>query len=779
MPRKRIINQENITEKLEYIGLDLENIPKNLTKSQKIHFRPPKFVEGKQQYKQYKYIKIKDIEILITPTNRLNSLQEKYKLAEPLSEYLDNKTEKNLIKHTTFLRMLNQVKIEDIKKIENEQNKLSKKIPFRVKFEGNYLWQIYYSEENDKYFMLVTIEESDYSAFFYILKKKLEESEDKVFVPISGTEYTKNFYNKLELEEIENSLWLLTKDWPLIYEVTSANEKYTMQIIGETNIYGKIKTPYRIVIKNKKQATEIYRLLKLMFILQTDLPNYFEFKTSIGKTGEIEFYLKNKKLEYENIKEFIKEEYIDGEKSRQEAAKKVNDNHIKLEKLKEISKEQEIEYVEKEKQISTFLECKRTFLGKFKYYFKYGKKKKDSKKGKNETNINTKVKRKNKKGEHQEVSNDEIEKIKSSLVKKEKYKEKYSIEELIEKYKELESVETNLRNINLDINAIKLKNKNMAKKIENATAFIEEIDKHKRSIFEFWKYSNKDEMASLPEGEEEEVNVIKRIHTIFDYEEDIEQFGKNLDQIQRKKLTNKELDSIFVTTELLNIINQIKTNNIVPKDIENNLREMKRKEKLEDLEQKEDDKVFGGIIQNNKIGNFSHRELPRKIIDILEVTKTTKTLGYKLAIENTLKSLKKAIGKITLLQDVTVYKAVINDTLNMNELQIFNLNPEKELEEALNQVFTQQDKLKISFYRLDLKQGENAIGYTNSIFYNNQNKTLPIGMDLSTKMLIDFSKLKKDFKKTAVLKILKFENEKDDFSKIKIKSIPLYEALED
>ena len=779
MPRKRIVNKESIIGKLEYIGLDLDNIPKKFRESKVINFRPPKYIEGKQQYKQYKYIPIKEIEILLTPTNRLNSLQEKYKMAEPLAEYLDNKTEKNLLKHTTFLRMLNQVKISDIEKVEEEQEKLSEKIPFKVKFEGNYLWQIYYSEENKKYFMLVTIEDSDYSTFFYILKKQLEESEEQVFVPISGTEYSKKFYTKPEIEEIENCLWILTKDWPLIYEVTNSVGKYMMQIIGETNIYGKIKTQYRLIIKTPKQAIEIYRLLKLLFILQTDLPNYFEFRTSIGKTGEIEFYLKNKKIDYENIKDFIKEEYIEGETRKQEIALKIDKNHDKLEELKEIEKAQEAEYLEKEKQIATFLECKRTFLGKFKYYFKYGKKKKESKKGNIESSVNTKVKRKNKKEEYQDVPEEEIEKIKTSLIKKEKFKESYSIEELIAKYKDLEKVETNLRNINLDINAIKLKNKNVAKKIENATSFIDEIDKHKRSIFEFWKYSNKDEVSSLPEGEEEEVNVVKRIHTVFDYDEDFEQFGKNLDQIQRKKLTNKELDSIYVTTtNLLNLVNQIKTNSIVPKDLENNLKEMKKKEILEDTDEKEEEAVFGGIMQRSKIGNFSHRELPKNLIDILEITKTTKTLGYKLALENVLKNVKKAMGKITLLQDVTVYKAVINDTLNLNELQVFNLNPEKELEEALEQAFI-QEKTKISFYRLDLKQGENAIGYTNSVFYNNQNKTLPIGMDLSTKMLIDFSKLDKDFKKTMILKVLKFEDEKDDFSRIKIKAIPLYEALEE
>ena len=35
----------------------------------------------------------------------------------------------------------------------------------------------------------------------------------------------------------------------------------------------------------------------------------------------------------------------------------------------------ELEYLSKERQISTFLECKKTFFGKVKYYFKYSKKK--------------------------------------------------------------------------------------------------------------------------------------------------------------------------------------------------------------------------------------------------------------------------------------------------------------------------------------------------------------------------------------------------------------------
>ena len=62
-------------------------------------------------------------------------------------------------------------------------------------------------------------------------------------------------------------------------------------------------------------------------------------------------------------------------------------------------------------------------------------------------------------------------------------KKNCTIEEVIESYRELQKIENELKNVVMDINAIKLKNKNMAKKIENATKFIEEIDNHKKKYF--------------------------------------------------------------------------------------------------------------------------------------------------------------------------------------------------------------------------------------------------------------------------------------------------------
>ena len=479
MSKKVEEKKEEFEKKLNYIGLDLDNIPKTILEFRDLELRISKSYEEKQ-YKQYRFIPIKDIQILLSPTNRLDELEEKYKKASPLRDYLDDKNEENIIKHTTFLNMLKQVKIEDIEKIEKEQTNLTKKIPFKVKYEGNYLWQIYYSENTDKYFMLVPTNDSDYSTFFYLLKKQLEKKKTgKIFVPVRNVGYTNTYLKKSEFEDIENYLWLFTKDWPLIYEVYDKSEKLSIQIIGETKVYENIKSAYKIKLNNSIEANKFYKLLKAMFILQTELPHYYQFQTNINKSEEIEFYLEDRKIEYEELTEFIKDEYDLSQEKKKVANNLIDENKEKLETLKITALEQEIEYLEKEKQITTFLECKKSFFGKFKYYFKYNKKSKI----------------KNSKKENKNILKDNTKTEEVETKKIEDKKENYTLDELIESYKELEILENEIKNLLMDINALKLKNKNMKKKIENATLFIQEIDSHKKSIFEFWKYSNKDEVA--------------------------------------------------------------------------------------------------------------------------------------------------------------------------------------------------------------------------------------------------------------------------------------------
>lgn len=766
MPRKKKEIIEGISDKLEYLGLDLDKIPQNLKKFEPLEFRVSRFYDEKQ-YRQYRYIDVKDIQILLSPTNRLTDLNEKYQKARPLCEYLDNKNEENLIKHTIFLNMLKNVSIEEIENIENEQTKLNREIPFKVKFQGNYLWQIYYSENTDKYFMIVPTEDTDYSTFFYLLKRQIENKRvGKVFVPVSNVKYSNKYLKKSEFEDIENYLWLFTKDWPLIYEVYDKKNEMTVQIIGETNVYEKIKTTYKIQLNNEAEASEFYKLVKALFILQTEIPNYYNFETNINNEGKLEFYLDDQKIEYKHMVEFIREQYKIGLKRRKEVKSKIRAYNKRIKKLQELVATQEIEYLAKEKQISTFLECKKSFFGKVKYYFKYSKK---SNKG-IKTEVEEEIVEENQQAEPVQTSEPTKREKKRIPIKK-----IYTLEELITSYKELEELENQMKNLLMDINALKLKTKNLAKKIENASKYIEEIDSHKKSIFEFWKYSNKDEMDVLPEGEQEEVNVIKKIEKTFNYEDDLEEFGKKLDKIQRKNLTKEDTDSVYIaTTNLVEVLNKIKTNNILPEEIEKSLKDLKAEAKeLKSLDEEEYD-IFGNVIQDTtkirKINNKKHRELPKDKFNILEVNKNTKQIGFKLVLQSIIQNITKALEKGVIPESLPVYKAINENILNNKGINVFNINPENEMKEA-----SMAYGNNINLYKLHIKEGTKGIGFTNIIFYDNQNKTLPVGMDLSTKMIIDTSKLHLKMLNQKSFNIMSFDNEQDDFSDFEIKKVTVFD----
>ena len=192
------------------------------------------------------------------------------------------------------------------------------------------------------------------------------------------------------------------------------------------------------------------------------------------------------------------------------------------------------------------------------------------------------------------------------------------------------------------------------------------------------------------------------------------------------------------------------------------------------LSENEEFDIFGGIIQDStkvsKIKNKKHRELAKDKFNILEINKNTKQIGFKLSLEKIIANLKTAMNKVVVPEEIPVYKAIGENNLDDRKINIFDINPEKEIQEAIK-----KENNKINFYKIDLKEGSNAISYTNCIFYDNQNKTLPVGQDLSTKILVDISKLQLDLKNKTSFKMVEFENEKDDFSEINIKTVTVFE----
>ena len=210
MPRKTFKgNTENLnilTNKVNYIGFELEKVPEFLKKFEPLNYRVPK-VYDETTYKVYKYVKIKDIEILITPRDRLDELEERYRLASPLFTYMKPETDEDIEKYAYFLKMINQTKISDIENIEKEQKEFEKEIPFDVKFADNFKWQVFYSDYADKYFMLASTKETDNSPMFYLLKRKIEENKSRskkegtIFIPISNEEYTGKVLKRSEIED--------------------------------------------------------------------------------------------------------------------------------------------------------------------------------------------------------------------------------------------------------------------------------------------------------------------------------------------------------------------------------------------------------------------------------------------------------------------------------------------------------------------------------------------------------------------------------------------------
>jgi len=284
----------DIEEKLKYLKLDLNNIPKCLLEKSEINLRPARNYEEKK-YKVYKYVPISKINILLTRANRLNSIQEKYKMASPLYSYLVPEDEEGIFKHTIFLKMIRNMNIDGIKNIEEEQEKLRKDIPFKVKYSENYLWQIYYSEYTKSYYMLAPIEDMDYSCLFYLIKEQIECSKSKeekeIFVPISYLDYSRKYFTKSQVADLEKYIWKFTKEWPLIYEVYDKNDNMSFQIVGNTEVYDRINSIYKISLESHEDATKFYKLIKALFILETEFPNRYKFEVKIAEERWLRIYI--------------------------------------------------------------------------------------------------------------------------------------------------------------------------------------------------------------------------------------------------------------------------------------------------------------------------------------------------------------------------------------------------------------------------------------------------------------------------------------------------------
>ena len=98
-------------------------------------------------------------------------------------------------------------------------------------------------------------------------------------------------------------------------------------------------------------------------------------------------------------------------------------------------------------------------------------------------------------------------------------------------------------------------------------------------------------------------------------------------------------------------------------------------------------------------------------------------------------------------------------------------NAEKEIENALRDT----ESVKVNLYKMNLEKGVKAIAFSNCVYYDNQNKTLPVGMDKDTRILVNILDTDITLNSKKVIRVGRLEDDNDIASKLIIKTINVLE----
>ncbi len=268
-------------------------------------------------------------------------------------------------------------------------------------------------------------------------------------------------------------------------------------------------------------------------------------------------------------------------------------------------------------------------------------------------------------------------------------------------------------------------------------------------------------------NEPEVIEKKNEIEKVFDYKEDLEELGKKLDKKNRENFSKEDFDSIFITsTEILEDINLTRQNENV--NFDERIEKLKEEAlKTEILFSSEDFDIFGSMSEDitkiNNLGNQKHREIMKNKFRLLEITKNTENEQYVKHLTEIIKNLDKAMDKAKFGYKLNAFFASTLP-LNNKEYNILSIDPQNALESL-------KEYDKINLYNIKLNQETKAIALTNIAYFDNNNKTLPLGMNVSDKILVDMSRLKLELKKQKLFRI----NQEINELQVKTKIICVYE----
>ena len=691
MPKQSSENIIPTETKLEYIGLNLNKIPDFLKTSKMTECNLIKEYKD-STYKVYKYLNVNDIQIFITQENVLSDIQKRCKLAKPIEEYLKDEDLKS-----KFIQMVQNVDLEKVNELENEQDKFGYSYPASVCFKTSLKWRIYYSKTLRKYFMIVSCNEKETEAMFFLLKKQIQSAREKVaikiYVPIANEVLSENFLTNVQVSEIENNLWYITKKWPMTYEIVDIYGNRSMHIVGKTFVYQNLQSNYEILIKNQRDAIEKYELLKEIFLIVSNLKNEYNFNVKINEKGLFYLAIDEEEITLDNMNIFLNNQSEEKIEKIKTCVSEIDTIDVKLKEIKEEFENKADEFNTKQKQIVMFLQCKKTFLGRFKYFFKSVKK-------------NKKINRISK---IQKVDLIDVTEENNNIYEKKDY---YYIEDLLAICnifnKKMEILKSKEEELKLFEDKIQILNQ----KIKNADLYISEIESHKKSIFEFWKFTNKDIPNELNEAEKKiENNKQITIDGEFNYNNDIEKFEKLMDNMQIEKLSKNEMDIIFGIKDYINVLDILCKKDIEKDDEDFLVRFLEEeKEKYEKIG-KSQNIIYYDAKQNINIHTKNiNKNVMKDKYKIMNFSANITMEEFKANILKCKRILEKANNKIKVPYNIPAYTILENN--KMHEWCIVNLNLEDEIEK--------EGSNTINIIRYNINEGSSALFYTNHIIYANE-----------------------------------------------------------
>lgn len=353
----------------------------------------------------------------------------------------------------------------------------------------------------------------------------------------------------------------------------------------------------------------------------------------------------------------------------------------------------------------------------------------------------------------------------------------YTIEDLVVIYSMLDKGKKNYQNLIQDINAMKLRLENFKRKVKNAESYMHEVDENKKSFWSFLKFTKKDEILSLETGNENLATSETSIKKAFDLEMDFENLGVQMDKLQRKKLSKEELESMLVVnnSRIISIVNNLRKGKMDEDKIKFNLNYLKEEYNKNKLNLEENYDIFGNMLDDNRklkyIGSRSHRENQRNKYKILNINKNIDEFDFTEKLGSTLNYLEGAVPKITSKFDMPIYKLVdITRKVEENNFSVMNIDVENEF-----QIYEDKGEGALNLLKFNFKEGMPLLHYTNIVYYDNTNQTLPEGMDLSKQVLIDCSKFNFRLVKQNKFRTNNYFRESNNLIRPKSKDIFVYE----